>query len=319
LSFPRKAVDPVKDVDGASSWPPGADRPRAGFWYGDTWPTTLLLAYCRLLPRFRGKGTLFQTVAALLFRGRLRVRNCHGVRLTIQPSDYIGRTIAFDGGFELDSIGLAERIMRSGGVFVDVGCHFGLYTLALGALPGVKCIAIDGSFAALARLQRNLQYNPTIQAQIVSCALSSENGIYCLEVAVDGNLGSTRVATGDVEASPGRFWVAGVTLQEVLCRLAPGKIKLLKLDVEGFELSVLKGLDFRGPFRPENLIVECYEELFPWASESFDFLVAQGYEALSIDGMPLADCHRVPEQNVWFRMPGCQHAERDRGLGERTA
>jgi len=50
--------------------------------------------------------------------------------------------------------------MRGGGLFVDIECNFGLYTVALGLLPGVRCIAIDGSFVALAEILMNLKLNP---------------------------------------------------------------------------------------------------------------------------------------------------------------
>src|SRR6185503_12416660 len=96
--------------------------------------------------------------------------------------------------------------------------------------------------------------------------------LQCFEVAAQRNLGSTRITNDESVESLTRFWVAGAILQEVLERLSPGRIKLLKIDVEGFEMSVFKGLDFKGPFRPENLIVECDLEIFPDAKASIEFL-----------------------------------------------
>ena len=49
-----------------------------------------------------------------------------------------------------------------------------------------------------------------------------------------------------------KFWAATMRLQDVLHSLGIGKVKLLKMDVEGFELDVCKGLDFGGLFRPEK-------------------------------------------------------------------
>lgn len=271
-------------------------------WWGENWATSVLLIGCRYTPHFRGKGWTFQRLAASLFRGKLHVRNRLGVRLRINPADYIGRTISFEGAFEPKSLARATAIMREGGVFLDIGCNFGLYTVALGVLPGVECIAIDGSFVALAKLQENLRLNPQIKARVVNTALCEENRLLCFEVPSNGNLGGTHVTHHEHrEGGDSHFWVSGVVLERVLEQLAPARIKLLKIDVEGSEMSVIRGLDFNGPYRPENLIVECYTELFPQAIACFEYLQSKDYEAMTVDGTPINACKDLPEQNVWFR------------------
>ncbi len=270
-------------------------------WHGDTLPTRLLLTSFRAIPYFRGKGLLFRWITSLFFDKELRLSSNWGMRLNIYPNDFIGHAIAFEGGYEPRSLALAARIMSNGGVFVDVGCNFGLYTLSMAGIPGVQCIAIDASFVALAKLNENLKRNPGINAAIVSCALTTTNAVQCFEVPSQWNLGMTRVADMETQKNPSRFWAAGVPLQQVLARLAPGRIRLLKIDVEGFELSVFRGLDFEGPFRPDNLIVECDPEGFRNAPACFEFLISKGYEAMSIEGKVVQDCRELPEKNVWFR------------------
>lgn len=271
-------------------------------WWGENWATQALLVGCRSTPHFRGKGRTFQCLAASFFQGHLYVRNRLGVRLRINPSDYIGRTISFEGAFEPKSLARATAIMQGGGVFLDIGCNFGLYTIALGALPGVECIAIDGSFVALAKLQENLQLNPGIKVRIVNTALCEKNRLLCFEVPNNGNLGGTHVTQEEHrEGGDSHFWVSGVVLERVLEQLAPPGIKLLKIDVEGSELSALEGLDFDGPYRPENLIIECYTEIFPQATACFEYVLSKGYEAMTVDGEPIKVCNDLPEQNVWFR------------------
>lgn len=271
-------------------------------WQGENLATKVLLAWCRCRPYFRGKGRIFQSLVASLFRGELHVRNSLGARLRIDPSDYIGRTISFEGSFEPKSIARAIAIMREGGVFLDIGCNFGLYTMALGVLPGVECIAVDGSFVALAKLHENLLLNPQIKAHVVSTALWSKNKLLGFEVPPDGNLGGTHLSASRHDAhQPSDFWVSGVVLERVLEQLAPRSIKLLKIDVEGSEMSVFEGLDFNGSYRPENMIVECYTKLFPQATECFDYLLSKGYEAMTVDGTSIKECKDLPEENVWFR------------------
>lgn len=269
-------------------------------WRGESFPTKVLLAGCRHIPYFRGKGRIFQWLAASILRGKLQVRNSHGARLRIDPSDYIGRTISYEGAFEPKSLALATAIMRDGGVFLDVGCNFGLYTMTLGVLPGVECIAIDGSFVALAMFQENRLLNPQIKIHVVNAALCGENRLLCFEVP-PRNLGKTHVTdVAHDEGRPSQFWASGVVLERVLERLTPSRIKLLKIDVEGSEMSVFQGLDFNGPYRPENLIVECCMA-FPQAIAVFEYLQSKGYEAMTVDGKLISECKDLPEDNVWFR------------------
>ena len=280
-------------------------------WSGDGIAERLLLSFARRAPQFRGKGRIFQWLARIVRRGALVVRDEAGVRLRIHAADYIGRTICDVGSFEPKSIQLAKRLMAQGGVFLDIGCNFGLYALPVGSVPGVRCIAIDGSFTALARCSDNLGLNPSARVELVSCALTERDQLLAFHVPIDRNLGTTRIDRRDATELGGRFWVAATTLGRVLDRLAPGSIKLLKIDVEGAELSVFEGLNFNGPFRPENLIVECYVEEFPQAVDCFHFLLKQGYAAYTVDGKPVTDCQHLPEENVWFR---CQRAPMPVGL-----
>ena len=90
-------------------------------------------------------------------------------------------------------------------------------------------------------------------------------------------------------------------LERVLERLTPSRIKLLKINVEGSEMSVFQGLDFNGPYRPENLIVEYYTALFPQATAVFECLQSNGYEAMTVEGKPIKECKGLPGENVWFR------------------
>ena len=50
------------------------------------------------------------------------------------------------------------------------------------------------------------------------------------------------------------------TLTSILDESNPPKINFMSLDVEGYEYSVLQGLDF-SKYKPEVIVVECYGEL----------------------------------------------------------
>ena len=108
--------------------------------------------------------------------------------------------------------------------------------------------------------------------------------------------------TDDESLGNTQFYAAATTLDDVLTVLAPpGAVRLLKIDVEGFELPVFQGLDFGGAYRPANVIMECDPDGFHDASACFDFFRSKGYDAHTIDGEIVRDCQSLPEMNVWFR------------------
>ena len=269
------------------------------FWRGDGVLAALVLAYCRTPVRFRGKGRIYQWMCGLLFRGDLPLRSVNGIRFRLQADDFLAHKIAFEGNYEHKSIALAARLLEGGGVFLDVGCNVGLYTLPLGLMTGVNVIAVDASAAALTRLNQNLAMNRGAHVEVVSCALDAGNSLQAFEVPTASNLASTRVVQ-DEGARALRFWTASMTLDSVLQRLAPGKVRLLKIDVEGYELQVFRGLNFEGPYRPENIIVECIPG-FTDAEKCFDFIKGKGYEPLTVEGKPVGGLTELPEHNVWFR------------------
>jgi hypothetical protein len=79
----------------------------------------------------------------------------------------------------------------------------------------------------------------------------------------------------------------------------------MKLDVEGFEPHALAGLDFDGPFRPKNLLIECESAFFADGWESYGnfaaFLSARDYTLHDVFGRPFAGDRPVAEANVWAR------------------
>jgi hypothetical protein len=75
--------------------------------------------------------------------------------------------------------------------------------------------------------------------------------------------------------------------------------------VEGHELEVFKGLDWCGPFRPENIISEFNPSLLLRANHSpeefLKFFEENGYDALTINGEPFRNELAPPEENIWLR------------------
>jgi FkbM family methyltransferase len=221
--------------------------------------------------------------------------------MNIDCGDFIGHSIVYSGAYEPHSLSLATNLLAGGGVFVDVGCNIGLYTLTMGALTGVRCISIDGSTRALHYLFNNLEQNPRHQVVVVNSLVGAGNDVHELRLVDESNLGMMRVSSEhDIGPNP-RMLSACTTLQSIFEKVNWQPITLLKLDVEGFELNVLRGLDWAGDYTPANIIMEYNKRLFPHVSQCSEFLAEKNYEMLSLAGEPFGDQTASFEENCWFR------------------
>lgn len=127
-------------------------------WVGDSATARLFLAYVRDLPDHPSKLRVIRAWARC-FGGKLPLRNQVGARLVVDPLDVMGSIICFEGSFEPLSIALACDIMKSGGWFLDAGANVGIYTCTVGRIPNVRCISVDPSHEAFARLEDNIVRN----------------------------------------------------------------------------------------------------------------------------------------------------------------
>lgn len=272
-------------------------------WSGEGVRARLLIAYARHVPAHPSKIRIFRWLARLAFPHGLRVITRAGVRMRVDPRDYIGHEICFSRAYEPQSLALAQRLLAAGGTFLDVGANFGLYTCPIATLPGVFAIAVDASARAFTKLQDNLALNPGARVVAVNAALGASRSLLRLETPVADNLGTTRVAAGDAAGAPCSM-VAAITLDELLGELRVERLTLMKIDVEGYESIVLQGLDLAASYRPDHILMEYSDRIVAESANlqaCFELLTRAGYQPYSVTGEPFAGVLPLPEENLWWR------------------
>jgi FkbM family methyltransferase len=242
-------------------------------WAGGDAASRAYLTYLRRFPDVRGKLRAGRALARRL--SCLRIVGENGARFELDPADWISWLIAREGAYETASLTRASALMARGGVLLDIGAAWGLYSCTLGVLPGVEVIAVEPTARSFERLVRNAAING-VRGRFVNAALGASARLVAMGIDVAGNDLTARV----VDAGGDRF-VSAVTPADLLSSLKPAAIRLLKIDVEGYEWPILDAFPW-SDFAPDWLMVELYEKYLAdrgmTRAGALQFLADRGYE-----------------------------------------
>jgi FkbM family methyltransferase len=170
------------------------------------------------------------------------VRLPNGMRMEVDPFDYVGATITEHGYYEPETVAVVERLLRPGMVVFDVGAHMGQYTLvASGAVgPAGRVHAFEPQPRVRAALERNVRRNRLRNVVVVPSAVGETNRDVTLYLPTSFNYGAASLRP------PGNYAKASLTVPMVsldthaFARSVP-RVDLVKLDIEGGELAALHG------------------------------------------------------------------------------
>lgn len=217
----------------------------------------------------------------------------------------LDQELIWQGGFEKAEMRFVESFLRSAMTAFDLGAHHGLYTLLLSQRVGDsgKVFAFEPSDRERKRLQRHLRLNRCSNVRVESLALGSEesNGQLFLPEAGEDWCNSLRPP--EVSGTTRTAEVQISTLDAYLRRAKIGYVDFVKLDVEGAELSVLKGAHHLliADKRPVWLIEVFDVRTKPWgygAFEIVEFMQQRGYRWFNISD--LGTLHAVDSRTRTF-------------------
>lgn len=151
-----------------------------------------------------------------------------------------------DGTAEL---GMLSSLIPKGSTTIDVGANVGDFSRRLSEISdGGLVIAIEPQSMPRSVMSLAGYCKSDSNILVVAVALGDRSGLVELSIPIKskGNVGVGLAHIGDDGDLRQRFdvkkeLVAVTTLDEVLRRIETGSISLVKIDVEGGELAVLKG------------------------------------------------------------------------------
>ena len=157
-------------------------------------------------------------------------------------SDFIQRFIYYFGIWEPALTYWVRRRIKPGDVFIDIGANIGYYTLLASKLVGKhgKVISIEASPRIFESLKNNLARNYIQNVKALNLAVSDSEGTVKVYFGGHGNCGETSILEQVGMEFEGE--VKSIRLDTILISEELDKIRIVKIDVEGAEFSVVDGM-----------------------------------------------------------------------------
>lgn len=186
---------------------------------------------------------------------------------TLCLNEHMQSQIFWYGYYSRDIVLLLDKILKPGMVAVDVGANIGEITMAAAHRVGSegKVFAFEPMSSLYARLQEHIRANRMSQVTAVKCGLSDQAGSAQLfSASATFHDGTEHKGLGTLYSSTARATPTEIieidTLDKYMERIDLAQVDLIKIDVEGAELPVLKGAgNTLLRFRP-YLIIEIQHE-----------------------------------------------------------
>ncbi|MDB4947851.1 MAG: methyltransferase FkbM family [Gemmatimonadetes bacterium] len=239
--------------------------------------------------------------------------------------DGIAREVCFTGAYEPLETAIVRALLPAGGTFVDVGANWGYFTLLAAHIADAagRVVALEPDPRLFALLRSNAERNRLSHVTPLQLAAAARRGTLTLagfdeagdnwglsslaatgrsdargsaesieSTDASGSTGSTG-STGSMGSAGPRFEVATAALDDVLDDLSVDSVDLVKVDVEGAEPLVLRGME-RGiaAGRYRALLLELHPSLVDGYARFErgvrERMSAAGYQGWWIDHSPAA-------------------------------
>jgi len=163
--------------------------------------------------------------------------------------DYIGRRVRMTGRYERCLTRFLHKSLKPGMGFLDIGANIGFHTMTGAHLVGPtgRVHAIEMSPTNCLLIKESIAANGYRHVTLHETAVSSEDGAvpYCATPHSSNCTVFSQSLRGKVGEAHPSYVPQGFVPMTTVDKLIPGehRIDLVKLDVEGYELHVLHGME----------------------------------------------------------------------------
>ena len=215
----------------------------------------------------------------------------HGYEMELFESDWMERYALRSGYFYQDDLSvLIEETVSPGDVFIDVGANVGFVSLIASSRVGPRgqVFSFEPNPSLVSRLRQTIARNGVANVSIFETALGADAGT--VRLIAGEHHGTNRISVGD--EAPSEKEVPLDRADDLLRgRIPDGVAAFVKIDVEGAEFGVLKGMPLLLERPNTRFLVEVGDEhskrFGSTADDIFRLFADLGYTAYFVRLAPL--------------------------------
>jgi FkbM family methyltransferase len=201
----------------------------------------------------------------------------HGPMLVNPNDQYVGQSLIQYREFsEREEVFIGEILRRTSGLVIEVGSNIGAHTVPMAkllAVQGRTMLAFEPQQVIFQNMCANLALNGLMNVKTYPFACGEKSEILYFRMpdySEEGNFGGVSLTQ---EMPDVGMPVQSVRLDDVV---DPAGVGMIKIDVEGFELQVLKGAS--GILAKSRPILYLENDRLEKAKELIEWLWTQGYK-----------------------------------------
>ena len=249
---------------------------------------------------FKGRDLLIGRLTDSLVRKPTLLKGDDFI-MHLDASEYSQLEILLHGESEPKTLALIRKLVIKGDTVVDVGAHIGHHALVAASRAGRSghVIAIDPQPYNADRISMNALINDLTNITTICAAAGSDETFVSLPVQSVRD----RARLSLHEPGPNDLAVAVEVplrrLDNIFAKWNVGEVKLLKIDVEGYELDVLRGLGMRIR-NCRNIVLEMLDSTdFDRRQTILDLLASAGFVFRDVIGNDWTLGSRLIESTLW--------------------
>lgn len=200
------------------------------------------------------------------------------IYMKVHPGEHIQQQLFWYGYYEKTVGIILKKLLKPDSIFIDVGANIGYFSL-LAALQSPKgsIIALEPVSYLFNSLRENISLNKfsNIEAINIAAGDKEENRLIYLSGADNTGMSSFQKPANYSEKNE---TVKVVTLDSLPDNLKLSRVDIIKIDVEGNELAVLKGMkEIASRFQP-HILIELNPQTLSYFNHSTDDVLSYATE-----------------------------------------